>query len=69
MRWLKQMFYDWLQARDERAKLARVEEELRIRRQLDYLEQQRNATRPGKRLTLTQAELMGQQMTELNRRC
>lgn len=69
MRWLKQVFYDWLQARDERAKLARVEEELRIRRQLDYLEQSRNATRPGKVLTLTEAELMGQQMTELNRRC
>lgn len=69
MRWLKQMFYDWLQARDERAKLARVEEELRIRRQLDYLEQQRNATRPGKILALTESEPMGQSITDLSRRC
>lgn len=69
MRWLKQMFYDWLQARDERAKLARVEEELRIQRQLDYLEQQRNATRPGKILTLTESEPMGQSITDLSRRC
>jgi hypothetical protein len=69
MRWLIQQYQDWRFARYERAKLIRVEEELRIRRQLDYLEQSRNATRPGKVLTLTEAELMGQQMTELNRRC
>jgi len=69
MRWLLQKYQDWLHARAERAKLARVEEELRIKRQLDYLEQQRSATQSGKILTLTEAELMGQSMTDVTRRC
>jgi hypothetical protein len=69
MRWLIKQYQHWRFARGERAKLARVEEELRIRRELDYLEQQRNATRPGKILTLAESELMGQSITDLSRRC
>lgn len=69
MRWLIEGFQDWLHARGERAKLARVEEELRIQRQLAYLEQQRALQQPGKVMTLSQSELMGQQMTDLSRRC
>lgn len=68
MQWLK-MFSDWLHARGERAKLIRVQEELRIRRELDYLEQRRTAAQAGKTLTVSQPELMGQSMADLNRRC
>jgi hypothetical protein len=72
MNWLLAIgnaFDDWVHARGERAKLVRVEEELRIRRQLDYLEQQRNAAQAGKIITVSPSELMGQSIADLNRRC
>ena len=72
MNWLKVLLGwldDWMHARGERAKLVRVEEELRIQRQLDYLEQHRNATQKGKTITVSESELMGQSIVDLNRRC
>lgn len=68
MQWLK-MFSDWLHAREERTRLARVEEELRIQRQLDYLEQQRAQSQVGKILTVSEPQLMGQGIVDLQRRC
>jgi hypothetical protein len=43
----------------ERAKMARVEEELRIKRELEYLES-RDPDRAAKILTVSTAELMSQ---------
>lgn len=72
MKWLKalmQVFDDWINSRHERAKLMRVEEELRIRRQLEWLDRQRDASQTGKVITISQSELMGQSIVDLSRRC
>jgi hypothetical protein len=48
----------------ERAKMARVEEELRIKRELEYLES-RDPDRAAKILTVSTPELMGQRINTL----
>lgn len=69
MRWLLQKLDNWLSAQHEHAKLARVEEELRIQRELEWLEQRRSTTAMEKTVVVTQTELMSQGMSDLQRRC
>lgn len=64
MRRLLQWFREWREAAYERARMARVEEELRIKRQLDYLAS-RDPNYEAKILTVTTPELMGQSINRL----
>jgi hypothetical protein len=72
MKWLKALIGvvdEWFNSRHERAKLMRVEEELRIQRQLEWLESRRTASETDKIVTISQSELMGQSIVDLSRRC
>jgi hypothetical protein len=66
MRRLLEWYQQWRTAAYERAKLARVEEELRIQRELEYLKTRGHST--GKTLTLSTSELMGQRINDIHHR-
>ncbi|BDD79883.1 hypothetical protein [Burkholderia phage FLC9] len=66
MRRLIQRYRKWREAAYERARMARVEEELRIQRELEYLNTRQASA--GKTLTVSTPELMGQSINSLNQR-
>lgn len=69
MRRLLQWYREWRTAAYERARMTRVEEELRIKRELDYVH---NSLPDSKRITMSQLtapSLMSQSINDPNRRC
>ena len=67
MNWIRQR----REAAQERRRMARVEAELQIKRELDYVESQRPAaaTKQVTMSQLTAPSLMSQSINDLNRRC
>lgn len=66
---LSQAFSAWLQKRADRRHLQRVEAELRIRQQLDWVEQRQQDEQSTKTIVLSQPELTANSIYDPQRRC